>query len=195
MTYRAVRSTESDAVSRDYGGGFTLIEVAVVLFLVTALFLLVVPAFRALGDLEIKSSSRRLVLLVRYLYNEAVFKNATYRLVFDVDGGRYWVERLEGNEFRPSADPVLRRRKLPDGVHFKDVVTSRSLRTSALVEREEFISCFPTGFCEPAIIYLQDDDGRVYTLETIPYTGAVRVYDRFENLLLTAPVAAVGAAP
>ncbi len=163
--------------------GFTLIEISVVLFIIGMFVFIAVPRLQDATDYKVKSASRRIITTVRYLYNEAAFKRKIFRLMFDLDEGEYWVEELRGNEFLVVNDPVMYRRKLPSGVFFKDVITERTYG-STLEERSEFILFLPTGFVEPAVIYLETEGGDIYTLETKPYTGGVRVYDEFVELLL-----------
>ncbi len=178
MIYRVDSLNPSLGVSDRGRGGFTLIELSVVVFLLAVFLLIAIPKFQDMTELSAKSASRTLTILVRQLYNEAVFKNRAYKLAFDIGEGYYWVEVLNGDEFIPSPNPSLKRKRLPDGVHFRDVITQRTYGRG-LGLREEYILFFPTGFVEPAVIYLESENGQVYTLETLPYTGGVRVYDEF----------------
>jgi prepilin-type N-terminal cleavage/methylation domain-containing protein len=163
--------------------GFTLIELLVVIFLVGAFVFIAVPKIKSSTEINVKSASRNLSGTIRYLYNEAAFKKNIYRLVFDIDRGEYWVEVLNGSEYVVSTDYLHKKRTLPGGVHFKDVVTERTLGRSSLDDSGEFILFLPTGFVEPAVIYLVTDNEDYYTLETKPYTGGIRVYDEYVELL------------
>ena len=164
-------------------GGFTLIELLVVIFLVGAFVFIAVPKIRSGTEINVKSASRNLGGTIRYLYNEAAFKKNIYRLVFDIDRGEYWVEVLNGNEYVVSTEYLHKKRSLPGGVHFKDVITERTLGRSSLDNSGEFILFLPTGFVEPAVIHLVTDNEDYYTLETKPYTGGIRVYDEYVELL------------
>ena len=162
--------------------GFTLIELAVVIFLLGAFFLVAIPRFKDIADVNIKSASRRLSSLIRLLYNEAAFKKKLYKLEFDVGNGEYWVEVQDGNEFVIPNDPILGRKKLPEGVYFKDITTQRS--TGRTLERGDlFILFMPTGFVEPAVIHLEAESGANYTIATKPYTGGTIVIDEYVDLL------------
>jgi prepilin-type N-terminal cleavage/methylation domain-containing protein len=162
--------------------GFTLIEVVVVLFIIGIFFLVAIPKFKDITEVNIKSASRRLSGTIRYLYSEAVFKKKVYKLVFDIDRGEYWVEVIEGNQFVVPSDPFLKREKLPSGVYFRDITTERSLGKSGK-GRGEFILFMPTGFVEPAVIHLETENGVAFTLATKPYTGGTIVYDEYLDLL------------
>lgn len=162
--------------------GFTLIELTAVMILLGFFLLVAIPKFKDLNDVNIKSTSRRMAGIIKYLYNEAAFKKRIYKLSFDIDNEEYWVEVQEGNEFVIPDDPTLKKRKLPEGLSFKDVVTDRS-RVNSLGQNEQFILFLPTGFVEPAVIHLESDDGRYYTLVTKPYTGGTIVFDEYVDLL------------
>ena len=161
--------------------GFTLIEIVVVIFLVGVFFLVAIPKFKDITEVNIKSASRRLTGTIRYLYSEAVFKKRVYKLVFDIDTSEYWVEVIEGNEFVAPADTFLQRKRLPVGVFFKDITTQRSLGKTEKGSGE-FILFMPTGFVEPAVIHLATEDGQAYTLATKPYTGGTIIFDEYIEL-------------
>lgn len=163
--------------------GFTLLELLVVVFLISAFVFIALPKIKSGTEINIKSASRSLSGTIRYLYNEAAFKKNIYRLVFDIDKDEYWVEVLSNNEYVVSNEYLLKKRTLPPGVHFKDVVTERTLSRSRLDDAREFILFLPTGFVEPAVIHLVTDNEDYYTLETKPYTGGTRVYDEYVELL------------
>ena len=164
------------------GKGFTLIEMAVVISLIGLFLLIAVPKFQDIAEVNIKSASRRLSGTIKYLYNEAAFKKRVYKLTFDIKGGEYWIEVLEGNEFIIHNDPSFKMRKLPTGVYFRDVITERT-RQKLVEGDEEFIIFTPTGFVEPAVIHLETETGSAYTIATKPYTGGTIVYDEYVELL------------
>ena len=163
--------------------GFTLLELLVVVLLISAFVFIAVPKIKSGTEINIKSASTSLTGTIRYLYNEAAFKKNIYRLVFDIDRDEYWVEVLSNNEYVVSEEYLNRKRTLPPGVHFKDVVTERTFSRSSLDDQREFILFLPTGFVEPAVIHLVTDSEDYYTLETKPYTGGTKVYDEYVELL------------
>lgn len=163
--------------------GFTLLELMVVVLLISAFVFIAIPKIKSGTEINIKSASTNLTGTIKYLYNEAAFKKNIYRLVFDIDTGEYWVEVLDNNEYVVSNEYLLKKRTLPAGVHFKDVVTERTLNRNKLDDQKEFILFLPTGFVEPAVIHLVTDSEDYYTLQTKPYTGGTKVYDQYVELL------------
>ncbi len=165
--------------------GFSLIELLVVITLLGAFVFVAVPRINiGGGETKVKSASRNLSRTIKYLYNEAVFKKNIYKLRFNIETGEYWIETLQGNRYVKSADPSHRKRVLPSGVYFKDVITGRSLARASFKDSERFILFLPTGFVEPAAIHLETTSNKIhYTLETKPHTGRTKVYDEYIELL------------
>ncbi len=161
--------------------GFTLIELTVVVLLIGAFFLVAIPKFKDITEVNIKSASRRLSGTIRYLYSEAAFKKKVFKLSFDIDRGEYWTEVLEGNEFIIPSDPILGRKQLPAGVYFKDISTGRNLG-KAIDGDENFILFMPIGLVDPAVIHLRTEKDVNYTIATKPYTGGTIVIDEYVDL-------------
>ena len=161
--------------------GFTLIEILVVMVLIGSFLAFAVPKFRDIADVNIKSATRKLSGTVKYLYNEAVFKKNVYRLVFDLDNDEYWVEYLDGNQFKVAIDPLLQRKKLPSGIYFRDIYTER---TAGKVDsgRDVFLVFLPTGFVDYGVIHLESESENYYTIATKPYTGGTRVFDEYVDI-------------
>lgn len=163
--------------------GFTLIELSIVVLILSAFMLVAVPKFDNFTEGNLKSSSRNLSTTIKYLYSEAAFKKKIHKLAFDIDNGEYWVEVLEVDEYIESPDPFLRKKKLPNNVSFKDIITQRSLGIST-EGKDEFVLFLPSGFVEPLVIHLESASGDIYTLATKPYTGATAVFDEYKEVLV-----------
>ena len=163
------------------GEGFTLIEILVVMVILGGILFIAVPKFRDLTDVNIKSASRNLSGTIKYLYNESIFKKNIYKLAFDIDNNEYWVEFMQDNQFVVSTDPVLKRKKLPDGVSFEDIFTERTQEKINSGD-EVFILFLPNGFVDYAVIHISGSGDDYYTIETKPYTGGTKVYDQYFDL-------------
>lgn len=161
--------------------GFTLLELLVVVIIIGAFFFVAVPKFKDITETNIKSASRDLSATIKYSYNEAAFKKSILRLVFDLEEGVYWLEKLQGEEYEAITDSKIKR--LPKGVYFKDIVTERSQNRNPLEDENEYILFLPTGFVEPAVIHIYTESDKNYTLATKPYTGGTKVYNEYMELL------------
>ena len=158
-------------------GIITLIELSAVLLIVAVLLAFLTPKFRDLTEYHIKSSSRRLVGTIKYLFDEAAIRHTYYRLNYDLKKDEYWVTYLdEAKEFKEDLSIFSSRVRLPGSIHFEDIVTQGR---GKVYEGETFTQFFPNGWVEETIIHLGDKRGRHYSLLIMPLTGKVRIYDRY----------------
>src|SRR5215470_2099673 len=72
--------------------GFTLIEIMVVLAIVSLMLTGVIVSARSLAKTDLRSSSSQMASGIRYLFDRARSTGKYYRLVIDLDAGRYWAE-------------------------------------------------------------------------------------------------------
>ena len=161
--------------------GFTLIEILVVMVLLGSIIFIAVPRFQNLADVNLKSTSRSLSGTIKYLYNESVFKKNIFKLAFDLDNQEYWVEFMEDGQFVESLDPILKRKKVPDGVVISDIYTER-FQEKTDSGSETYFLFLPTGFVDYGVIHLSSSDDDVYTIETKPYTGGTKIYDEYIDI-------------
>ena len=161
--------------------GFTLIEILVVMVLLGSIIFIAVPKFQNLADVNLKSTSRSLSGTIKYLYNESVFKKNIFKLAFDLDSQEYWVEYMEDGQFVESLDPILKRRRVPDGVVISDIFTER-FQEKTDSGNESYLLFLPTGFVDYGVIHISSSDDDVYTIETKPYTGGTKIYDEYIDI-------------
>jgi prepilin-type N-terminal cleavage/methylation domain-containing protein len=76
--------------------GFTLIELAVVLALFGVMMLVAVPTLRTIFGADLKASAVELAQTLRFVQDEAVLKNMTMRIAYDLDGRQWWIEAADG---------------------------------------------------------------------------------------------------
>jgi prepilin-type N-terminal cleavage/methylation domain-containing protein len=169
--------------------GFTLLELAVVLFIMGLMLTIVFPYLGGYRSALLKSESRRLAGRATYLYDLAEAQKVVYQLVFDLDANGYSVARLDPyamqanaaqpNALQPSAlaptfvpdhgpgkAPIL----LGDAVRIRDV-TVEGVGTYT----RGHIACqfYPEGYVDATVVHLADASGGVMTLEFMPLTGQV----------------------
>lgn len=182
----AMMTARSEIVTVRDNKGFTLIELAVVILVLGLFVAFALPKFDDISDVNLKSTARNLSTTARYLYSEAAFKKNIYKLVFDTNNNEYWVEVLEGNEYEVSTDPYLRKKKITGNVFLKDIITERTLgkKQSDNPDNHEYILFLPTGYVEPAVIHIESSNGDEYTLATNPYTGTMKIYDEYKDILI-----------
>ncbi|TFH29793.1 MAG: prepilin-type N-terminal cleavage/methylation domain-containing protein, partial [Myxococcales bacterium] len=101
--------------------GFTLIEIALVLVILSILLSFVAPRLLDLTLVRREASAERLATVLGYLHDEASLRGQTFRLTIDIDDSRYFVERLAPDgqvvdEGGAESTPHARDQALPQGV-------------------------------------------------------------------------------
>lgn len=152
--------------------GFTLIEIALVVFLIGLFSALVIPMVTGIGDDKLATMSRRLAGTIKYLYNESALTGLDYRLVFNLDRQTFGAKRLERGELL-EVEGTGKLQNLKGDVVFSEMnVTGRGSFTSGEVTLE----ILPVGWIDETVIYLTEDK-REMTLRIIPFTGSTEVYE------------------
>jgi general secretion pathway protein H len=97
-------------------GGFTLIEVMVVLLIIGLLAGLGVTGFRAVTKGDLRESTAHLSGAIRYLFDRASITGKYHRLVLDLSGGKYWAEVSDDRFYAPNEaeTPADRRKREED---------------------------------------------------------------------------------
>jgi len=150
-------------------GGFTLIELTIVIVILGVMLSLIIPRLGELGDANLKQSTRHLSGMIRFLHDESQAKKETYRLRFDVTEGRYWVEVMKllndkTVEFRRFSSEMATEDTLAGQTTFRDIKVASH-------PDDPYIQFLPNGWVEHALIHLRNSEGHDFTLVVNPLTG------------------------
>ena len=165
--------------ARQSGGGFTLIELIIVLTIIVIMSAAVVPVFSgSMAKLERDHAVRDFVATLRYAQERAVTDTREYRLAIDPELNQYWLLRCAGVVERKKTFELIDERQgkamfLPERLSMKSV--------KARKERQEkfyYISFYPNGACDRAEVTLQHEDGRAVTVETKGSLGQLEVKEK-----------------
>src|SRR5271170_1044334 len=85
--------------------GFTLLELAVVMFVMGLIMMIALPYINGLKGSELRSEVRRLASRANYLSQEASAQKVMLRLSFDLNNNRYFVTRLDPFANKPQYVP------------------------------------------------------------------------------------------
>jgi prepilin-type N-terminal cleavage/methylation domain-containing protein len=156
--------------------GFTLLEIAVVIFIMGLVMTLAIPYLGGFHGAQLKSEARRLAGRASYLYDEASTQQVIYRLTFDLDHNGYYVTRLDPYapepKFLPYSGPWGAKVMLPPGLRLRDVSVA-GIGTAKVGS----MSCefYPEGYVDATVIHLATVSGSVLTLSFNPLTGNVGI--------------------
>ena len=99
-------------------GGFTLIEVIVVLAILGLMSGLALRGMKSLAKSDLRAGTARLSGAVRFLFDRASTTGKYHRLVIDIDQGRYWAEVSDDRFYvarEGETEAVIRKRAEEDG--------------------------------------------------------------------------------
>jgi prepilin-type N-terminal cleavage/methylation domain-containing protein len=156
--------------------GFTLLEIAVVIFIMGLMITLAIPYLGGFNGAQLKSEARRLAGRASYLYEEASTQKVIYRMTFDLDNNGYYVTRLDpygpNPKFLPFSGPWGYEIVMPPGLKLRDVSVEGIGGTKV-----GSISClfYPEGYVDATVIHLISSSGQVLTLNFNPLTGNVGI--------------------
>jgi prepilin-type N-terminal cleavage/methylation domain-containing protein len=158
-------------------GGFTLIELTIVIVILGVMLSLIIPRLGELGEANLKRSARHLSGMIRFLHDESLSKKDTYRLRFDISEGRYWTEKWtilnlsdKTAEYKRFSSEMAADGSLSGQTTFRDVKVASH-------PDDPYIEFSPEGWVEHALIHLRDGEGRDFTLVVNPLTGNTELRD------------------
>jgi general secretion pathway protein H len=156
--------------------GFTLLELAVVLFIIGMVLMMAMPHLGFFQGAELRSEAHRLATRSQYLYQEAGAQKVLLRLNFDLNRNAYFVTRLDPFALRPvympEKGPAGGRVLLPADIRLRDVwVEGGGLFRSGTIG----CSFYPNGVADAAVVHLVDRNGEVMTIGIDPFTGAAAI--------------------
>jgi len=180
-------------------GGFTLIELGLVLLILGVMLAIAIPRLGNRAYAQLSSETRKMALAFRYLRHAAILNGRSYRLMYDIDSRMYWAEvgevdapeldeedEEEGfdeeqffadaepqERFRRDTDGPLGIRKLPEPIGFSDI--NLPLVAGKLFEGIAYTTFYPDGYVDVSVVHL-DNGQDVFTLYVLnPITGQVFV--------------------
>lgn len=158
--------------------GFTLLELAIVLFIMALMFTIALPYMGSYRTALLKSEARRLAGRASYMYDEAASQKVVLRLIFDLDHQRYAVARLDPYAMNPQfvADHSSAGRTviMPPSVGIRDVTVADLGTFNSGIVACQF---YPEGYVDATLVHLEDLSGDVMTLFFNPATGQVSIAD------------------
>lgn len=158
--------------------GYTLIELAVVVFLLGLMVSLSVPRVRdALIKDEVKGTVRRLIGAVRELRSAAVREQVDYILHLDLRKQAFWTYSVD---MTPEKRDEKKKAafQFPEGVKIADV---SQLGLEKKGDGEIDIKFFKQGYVQPTVIHLARAD-QYFTIALAPFLHTIKVYEKYVDV-------------
>jgi len=155
-------------------GGFTLIELIVVIAIVSTVLLIAFPGLSALEGYGFRSDARRLAGLIRGLDDGATTEGVYYRLWLYLDDESIRVESSsDAAVFTLAKDNDLSGFHLGRTTEIEDIVISG---LGKVASGEAAVIFNPSVGAEPFSLHLRRGENRL-TLSYNPYSGKVRILE------------------
>lgn len=156
--------------SRD--GGFTLLEMIIVMFLLVAMLGIVIPRINL--DEDLASTGRKFIGGLRALQGIAMSTQKPVKLSLDLDQGRYWAMSIDGKEEKHVPDAAWATpRMLPESIRLTDASSGSIKRTAGRLD----LMLYPNGRMDEAVLHLTDAGNNVLGIMVESATGAIRTSD------------------
>lgn len=155
-------------------GGFSLLELIIVLTLLAIISAGVVPVFLgAVGSTEAEHATRDLAAWMRHASDRAITNATVYRIAIDMNDSSYMIfrdEHFSSDPARPSlvTAATIEEVRLPAGTTFTTQGDGDSRNTGRTYE----IRFFPDGLSDPVNVELMSRDGVRFMITKNP-TGSV----------------------
>lgn len=160
-------------------GGFTLIEMVVVLVVISLVAVLVIPLFPSSDAANLRTSARQLGTVFRYLGERSVTTKTPYRMVLDLGDSTIAVKKIVNGEETPPDDPFFARSLLAAGVTIEDVEIPR---LGKLGEGTVNVDFGLAGLGDFVMVHLKGANDRHFTVTAIPEGGRVEVREGYQEL-------------
>ncbi len=160
-------------------GGFTLIEMVVVLAILAMVALLVFPRLPSTGATDLRNSARNLAAMIRYVEDKAVTTKSAYRLRVNLSDTRLTVVKIVDGEEGIDSDPFFSRQILSDGINVEDVTVPR---LGKVATGEVSINFGPGGLEDFAVIHLKGNHDSHFTVTAYPQNGKVKVEEGYQEV-------------
>ena len=190
IMYYFQRRTTSNAE-----GGFSLMEIMVVLAIIAVLSAISMPALRGFASTRrLKTSARAIVDTFGFARDMAITEKNTHLVVFDIDGNRYWLASSETFDIQNPAASAGRAtnsviangqqviasrtegimgipRPLNRGVTIAAIVTTNNGVNQQLVSGVDYVYFSPIATSVDTIVYLRNNDDDVISITVEAATG------------------------
>jgi type II secretory pathway pseudopilin PulG len=149
----------------------------VVIAVLGIMIALIAPRLGEIGEANLKRSARHLTGMIRFLHEDSQAKKKVYRLVFDIQDGKYWPEVQT-----PITDNAMEFKRLQSVIagegSLSGQTTFRDIHVASHPD-EPYMLFTPDGWVEHALIHLRDGSEKDFTLIVKPLTGNTELLEGY----------------
>lgn len=170
-------------------GGFTLIELVLVLLLVSVVLTLAAPSLRGFfASRKTADAATTMLSLTKWARSSAIAQARPCRLNIDATSGQYWLTVQDGGTFTTMKSDMGRQFDMPEGARVTLQVASAGLsqnsaptsslfatNTSKDVSTQQYIQFYPSGRSDVATIEIRGMQGETYTVLCSSATEPYRI--------------------
>ncbi|HNY65740.1 MAG TPA: type II secretion system protein [Deltaproteobacteria bacterium] len=157
---------------------FTLIELLVVIVILGITLGYVGPKlYTGFSTSSLDQAARDILTMVQYARSSAVTKHRPYYVRFDIEHAKF------GLYPKPETSGEIeleKEKELPQGISFKGI---KSPYQSEKRDGQADILVTPEGVVEQGVIYLDGGGGDIHTLVVKPFSGMLKTYDHFVEVI------------
>jgi general secretion pathway protein H len=157
--------------------GFTLIEIAVVMVIISMVMMLVIPRLPSSDQENLKISARTLASTFRYLQERAATSRTGYYLTFapGTESVKIFEIGADGSGKEP-ADPLLQKTAIKEGITVADV---RIPRLGKVIDGQLRVDVGVAGVRDFITIHLRSAGGHFWTVMVFPSGGKVKSFEGY----------------
>lgn len=159
--------------------GFTLIEIAVVMVIISMVLVLVIPRLPSSDRENLKISARTLAATLRYMQERAATSRINYSLSLapGTESVKIFETGGDGSANEPS-DPILQKPVIKEGIVVADVGIPRLGKIS---EGQVRIDVGVAGIRDFVTIHLRSEEGQFWTVMAFPSGGKVKAFEGYSE--------------
>ena len=176
-------------------GGFSLMEIMVVLAIIAVLSSISMPVLRGFAQTRrLKTSARAIVDTLGFARDMAITEKNTHLVVFDIDGNRYWLASSETFDIQNPAASAGRAtnsatangqqvmvartdgimgipRPLNRGITIAAIVTTNNGVNQQIISGVDYVYFSPIATSIDTVVYLRNIDDDVISITVEAATG------------------------
>ncbi|HPJ93042.1 MAG TPA: prepilin-type N-terminal cleavage/methylation domain-containing protein [Deltaproteobacteria bacterium] len=155
--------------------GFTLLELIIIIVIVGITLGYIGPRlYTGISSSSMDKATRDILTLIQFARSSAVTQHKPYYVRFDIDNGSVGLyPKQESSGVIPE---MVKEKDLPKGIVFKNIKSPYQLPKQ---QGQMDILVTPEGVIEQGVIYIEGGFGKTYTLVIKPFSGNLKVYDRY----------------